>query len=60
MTVNWGAGGGLVWSAGGGALRLMKEDFYQAINDVSYRMRKRALTDYGLKVTERSTAWRSS
>ncbi|XP_073956943.1 LOW QUALITY PROTEIN: GATOR complex protein mio [Choristoneura fumiferana] len=49
VTVNWGAGGGLVWAAGGGALRLMREDFYQAINDVSFRMRKRALTDYGLK-----------
>ncbi|XP_052753330.1 GATOR complex protein MIOS-B isoform X3 [Galleria mellonella] len=53
VTVAWGAGGAaggrLVWSAAGAALRLMADDFYGALRDVSYDMRRRALTDYGLK-----------
>ncbi|XP_063383686.1 GATOR2 complex protein MIOS [Cydia fagiglandana] len=47
VTCSWGSG--LVWSAGGGALKLMKDDFYEAIDDISFKMRRRALTDYGLK-----------
>ncbi|XP_013170090.1 PREDICTED: WD repeat-containing protein mio-B [Papilio xuthus] len=48
VTVAWGARGGVVW-AGGGALRLMRDDFYGALQDVSHRMQRRAATDYGLK-----------
>lgn len=46
-----GSGGELVWSGGGGALRMMRDDFYAAIRDISYVMRTRATTDYGLKVS---------
>lgn len=49
VTVGWG-GGGLLWSSGGGTLRLMTEDFYAALKDISYVMKRRAQTDYGLKV----------
>lgn len=49
VTVGWGAGG-LLWSSGGDTLRLMTDDFYAALKDVSYVMKKRAQTDYGLKV----------
>lgn len=49
VTVGWGAGE-LLWSSGGGTLRLMTEDFYAALKDVSYVMKRRAQTDYGLKV----------
>ncbi|XP_026738922.1 GATOR complex protein MIOS isoform X1 [Trichoplusia ni] len=48
VTVSWG-GGGLVWAGGGGQLRLLKDDFYAAVKDISYVMKKRAQTDYGLK-----------
>ncbi|CAH2048926.1 unnamed protein product, partial [Iphiclides podalirius] len=48
VTLAWGARGGLVW-AGGGALRLMQDDFYAALRDVSHLMQQRANTDYGLK-----------
>ncbi|XP_053610182.1 GATOR2 complex protein MIOS isoform X2 [Plodia interpunctella] len=48
VTVGWGAGG-LVWSSGGGALRLMPDHFYAAVRDVSYVMKGRAHSDYGLK-----------
>lgn len=50
VTVSWGGEGSLVWTSGGGALRLMRDDFYAAIKDISYVMKKRAQTDYGLKV----------
>ncbi|XP_060803426.1 GATOR complex protein MIOS [Amyelois transitella] len=49
VTVGWGGGGGLVWSGGAGALRLMRDDFYAAVRDISYVMRGRAHSDYGLK-----------
>lgn len=49
VTLGWGARGGLVW-AGGGALRLMRDDFYAALRDISHLMQQRANTDYGLKV----------
>ncbi|XP_037294415.1 GATOR complex protein MIOS isoform X1 [Manduca sexta] len=54
VTVAWGCGGGgggggLVWTGAGGTLRLMRDDFYAAIRDISYVMRRRATTDYGLK-----------
>ncbi|XP_035440073.2 GATOR complex protein MIOS [Spodoptera frugiperda] len=49
VTVSWGGEGSLVWTSGGGALRLMRDDFYAAIKDISYVMKKRAQTDYGLK-----------
>lgn len=49
VTVGWGAEG-LLWSSGGGILRLMAEDFYAALKDISYVMKRRAQTDYGLKV----------
>ncbi|KAJ8731079.1 hypothetical protein PYW07_004243 [Mythimna separata] len=49
VTVSWGGGGSLVWTGGGGALRMMNDDFYAAIKDISYVMKKRAQTDYGLK-----------
>ncbi|CAG5045575.1 unnamed protein product [Parnassius apollo] len=48
VTVGWGARGGLVW-AGGGALRLMRDDFYSTLRDISHLMQQRANTDYGLK-----------
>lgn len=51
VTVAWGGGGGLVWTAGGGTLSTMPDDFYEAIKDISYVMKKRAQTDYGLKVS---------
>lgn len=50
VTVSWGGGGSLVWTGGGGALRMMRDDFYAAIRDISFVMKKRAQTDYGLKV----------
>lgn len=50
VTVSWGGGGSLVWTGGGGALRMMNDDFYAAIRDISFVMKKRAQTDYGLKV----------
>lgn len=57
VTLAWGARGGLVW-AGGGALRLMRDDFYGALQDVSHRMQRRAATDYGLKVlSTRTLCW---
>lgn len=50
VSVSWGAGsGGLVWSAGG-ELRALPEPFYHTLHDISDVMKKRALTDYGLKV----------
>lgn len=49
VTVSWGGGGSLVWTGGGGALRMMRDDFYAAIQDISFVMKKRAQTDYGLK-----------
>ncbi|XP_022838047.1 GATOR complex protein MIOS [Spodoptera litura] len=49
VTVSWGGEGSLVWTGGGGALRLMRDDFYAAIKDISYVMKRRAQTDYGLK-----------
>ncbi|XP_049873651.1 GATOR complex protein MIOS [Pectinophora gossypiella] len=48
VTVSWG-GGGVVWSGCGAALRHMPDDFYAALKDISYIMKGRAQTDYGLK-----------
>ncbi|KAJ0176372.1 hypothetical protein K1T71_007551 [Dendrolimus kikuchii] len=49
VTVSWGGREGLVWSGGGGQLRLMRDDFYATIRDISYVMKRRANSDYGLK-----------
>ncbi|XP_075977866.1 GATOR complex protein mio [Anticarsia gemmatalis] len=49
VTVAWGGGGTLLWTGGSGALRMMRDDFYAAIKDISYVMKRRAQTDYGLK-----------
>ncbi|XP_063825990.1 GATOR2 complex protein MIOS [Ostrinia nubilalis] len=48
VTVAWG-GGGLVWAGGGGRLRFLPDAQQRDLHDISYTMRRRAQTDYGLK-----------
>ncbi|KAL0882791.1 hypothetical protein ABMA27_016339 [Loxostege sticticalis] len=48
VTVAWG-GGGVVWSGGAGTLRFLPDAAQRELHDISYVMRRRAQTDYGLK-----------
>lgn len=54
VTVAWGGGGGgggnLLWTGGGGSIKILSDDFYGTVKDISYTMKRRAQTDYGLKV----------
>ncbi|GBP16081.1 GATOR complex protein MIOS [Eumeta japonica] len=47
VTVSWGATAGLVWTDG--ALKTLPETFYANLHDISYTMKRRAQTEYGLK-----------
>lgn len=52
VTVAWGAArGGLVWT-GGGPLAMLTTDVAAQLDDISHVMKKRAQTDYGLKVSK--------
>lgn len=55
VTVAWGGGGGgggnLLWTGGGGTIKILTDDLHTNLKDISYVMKRRAQTDYGLKVS---------
>jgi hypothetical protein len=53
ITLNWSPSSHIVWTHGRQTLKLIssKDTVYYCLDDISVKMRRRAVNDYGLKVS---------
>lgn len=53
ITLNWSPSSHIVWTHGRRTLKIIsnKDTVYNCLNDISVKMRRRAVNDYGLKVS---------